>query len=371
MSLIINDTIFTAEFFYDLFKYILIPFLVGIVFSFIVLLLLDRYYSKKRESNEKDLDLKINSFLSEMFFSNLSSSELKQKISQFKTEIPFNTKWCKELVLYKIIELKQYVLSGDTNSILLLYKYFGFEKYSKFLLKSNKWYYKSLGIYHYQMLGYKIKKAHIRPLLKNKNAKLKSNALVALIILSDEKFDYLKDYKEPISTADELKILDIINKNESKPPVNVNNWLHNDNPSIVILGIKLIVLFKGDISEIQLKELLNSKNEKVRKATILAVKELKLARANQLIIEQYQNETLKENKLLSLKTLKFLGEDSSKNFVGPLLYSEIDLDIKFEIANCLNTLDSNYFEPLMVEPVTEENQILKNIVLHIKDPHLN
>jgi hypothetical protein len=70
-----------------------------------------------------------------------------------------------------------------------------------------------LGIYHYQILEYKIKTGYIRPYVNNhKNKYLNSNALIAMIILSDEKFSLIANYKRKISKVDELKILDIIYK---------------------------------------------------------------------------------------------------------------------------------------------------------------
>jgi hypothetical protein len=94
--------------------------------------------------------------------------------------------------------------------MLLIYKYFGFHKYSDRLIRSSSWEKKLLGIYHYQILEYKIKTGHIRPNIYVKNKFLKSNALIAVISLSDEKFEFLNKYEKKISTADELKILDII-----------------------------------------------------------------------------------------------------------------------------------------------------------------
>jgi hypothetical protein len=73
-----------------------------------------------------------------------------------------------------------------TNLLLQIYKSFGFDEYSKKLILSRN---RLLGIYHYQILEYKIKTGYIRPYVNNhKNKYLNSNALIAMIILSDEIF---------------------------------------------------------------------------------------------------------------------------------------------------------------------------------------
>jgi hypothetical protein len=51
--------------------------------------------------------------------------------------------------------------------LLQIYKSFGFDEYSKKLILSRKWEDKLLGIYHYQILEYKIKTGYIRPYVNN------------------------------------------------------------------------------------------------------------------------------------------------------------------------------------------------------------
>jgi hypothetical protein len=52
--------------------------------------------------------------------------------------------------------------------MLLIYKYFGFHRYSNKLIKSSSWENKLLAIYH-QILEYKIKTGYIRPYVYVKN----------------------------------------------------------------------------------------------------------------------------------------------------------------------------------------------------------
>lgn len=357
-------------FLYNSLYYCFIPLLLITILVLIFSLLIKRYLFDKLVIKKKDLDNQLNAFFTELFFSNYSAKEIKDQTIAFKQRIPFDKKWCKYLILKKLINIKQNINGVKPNQILLIYKYFGLESYSKKLIKSKKWYNKSLGIYHYQTLDYKIKKGRIKTYLKHKNSFLKSNTLIALISLSDEKFNFLDDYQEQISRAEELKILDIIYQNKSSLPKDISSWLYNKNYSIVILSIKLMIRYREPLSIAQIQYLLSSTNAMVRRETLLAIRELIIVEANELLINHYETEPIKRNKISALKTLGVLSNHQNIAFASDLLFKENDLEIKFEIIHCINKIDRSFFQNFKtVDPI--ENDIIKRIVLHVNNPHLN
>jgi hypothetical protein len=365
----INESTFTADFFYDFFKYFAIPFLLLIILTLILLLIINRYNFEKFLIPKNEIEIKIDGFLTEIIFSNYDAKHIKEKINLFKEEIPFKRKWCRDLIINKIITIKQNIYNINPNQLLLIYKYFGFQDYSKKLIRNRKWHRKTLGIYHYQMLDYKIKKGYIKPYINSKNKFLKSNALIALISLSDEKFEFLKNYQEKISRADELKILDIIYQNKSHLPKKINRWLHNENSSIVILAIKLMVQYRKTLKTSQISFLLSCADAMIRKETLLAIRELIITDSNDILINHYANETDKRNKISTLKTLGIIGNDKTKDYVSTLLLEEKDLEIKFEIINCINKIDYAFFKNYKIEDEIE-NDIINRIVLHVNNPYL-
>jgi hypothetical protein len=365
-----NYSFFKAEFSHDLFKYIIIPFLLIVIISLVLLLIINRYGFEKKIIIKNEVDIKINDFLTEIIFSDYDSKYIKEQIKIFKEEVPFKKKWCKGIILNKIITIKRNINGVNPHQMLLIYKYFGFHDYSDKLIKSRSWENKLLGIYHYQILEYKIKTGYIRPNIYVKNKFLKSNALIAVISLSDQKFDFLSNYEKQISYADELKILDIIHQKKSALPKKINEWLYNKNSSVVILAIKLMIRYRETLTIDQISHLLNNTNSKVRRETFLVIRNLYIIEANELLINHYPKERDKRNKISVLKTMGAIGDNDTKDFALSILLAEADLEIKFEIVNCINKIDATFFNTYKTEDASE-NEIIKRIVLHVNNPYLN
>jgi hypothetical protein len=365
-----NYSFLNVDFSFDLLKYFIIPFLVIVIISLVLLLIVNRYGFEKKIIIKNEVDIKINDFLTEIIFSNYDSNYVKEQIKLFKQEVPFKKKWCKGVILNKIITIKRNINGVNPHQMLLIYKYFGFHDYSDKLIKSRSWENKLLGIYHYQVLEYKIKTGHIRPNIYVKNKFLKSNALIAVISLSDQKFDFLSNYEKQISYADELKILDVIHQKKSALPLKINEWLYNKNSSIVVLAIKLMIRYRESLTIDQISHLLGSSNRKVRRETLLFIRNLYLIEANELLILHYPKETDKRNKISALKTMAVIGDNETKDFAISILLQEVDLEVKFEIVNCINKIDATFFTTYEIKD-TSENEIIKRIILHVNNPYLN
>ncbi|MFV8361194.1 hypothetical protein [Flavobacterium sp. LS1P3] len=374
---IIENELFTfnysslkAEFSFDLFKYIIIPFLLILIITLVIILIVNRYDFEKKIIIKNEVDTKINDFLTEIIFSNYDSTYIQEHIKLFKQEVPFKKKWCKSIILNKIITIKRNINGVNPHQMLLIYKYFGFHDYSKKLIRSRSWENKLLGIYHYQILEYKIKTGYIRPNIYVKNKFLKSNALIAVISLSDQKFDFLSNYEKQISHADELKILDIIHQKKSALPTKINEWLYNKNSSVVILAIKLMIRYRETLTIDQISHLLSNTNTKVRRETFLVIQNLYIIEANVLLINHYPKEIDTQNKISALKTMGAIGDNETKDFALSILTAETDLEIKFEIVNCINKIDATFFNTYKTADASE-NEIIKRIVLHVNNPYLN
>ncbi len=364
------DQQFTAHNFYTFLKYYAIPLLIIVLLALVISLLVSRYYFDKIGDQKREVEDKINDFLTELIFSDLSTEQIKVQINGFKKESIFKNKWCKYLILDKLILIKENIKHINPNIILIIYKQFDLHLYSQKLISKRKWYFKSLGFYHYRALDYKIKKGSIKPFLNSKNKYLKSNALISVISLSDEKFDILNNYQDKISKADEMKILDLIYEKKSTIPDTIFDWLTNKNNSIVILAIKLIVRYRETFNIDQIKSLLNNEDIMVRKAIILAVRELYIIEANDVLIEKYSTETNIQNKISILKTLGVIGDKETIGFVSKLIHDEKQMPIKFEIISCINKIDLDFFKNYKVIDPIEKN-IINQIILHVNNPHLN
>lgn len=362
-----------AENIYYFLLYFFIPliglFLVLIVFT----LLYSRYTIDKNEGFREDIENDANTFLTELIFSDYTASEMKTKINEFQSKHKL-TKNLRKFILNKIIHIKENLNQTNEHTMLSIYKYFGFDEISNKLIRNRKWYSKSEALHHYQNIGYKIKTGHVKKLLNSKNTALRSNAIIALISLSDEKFDVLDNYKYNISKSDEVKILDIIYRKKSNIPKNINNWLNSKNDSIVIIAIKLIVRFrhKQDISLEQISHLLKSENNLVRKEVILAIRELVMFEANEILMEHFKVETNLRNKISVIKTLNTIGTTENITFLSELLkkHENLELDLKLEIVNFINKTDTTFFNNFKFNN-KEKHTELQKMIAHSNCPYLN
>ncbi len=335
-------------------------------------LLYSRYAEDKNDDFQENIENETNTFLTELIFSNHTAPEIKSKITEFKLKHNLNSN-SKKYILNKIIHIKENLNETNEHTMLLIYKYFGFDKISNKLIRNRHWYSKSEAFHHYQNIGYKIKKGHVKQFLDNKNKALRSNAIIALISLSDEKFDVLDNYKYTISKSDEVKILDIIYRKKSNIPKNINNWLKSKNDSIVIIAIKLIVRFrhKQDLSLEQISFLLSSENQAVRKEVILAIRELVLFEANEILIHHFKSETNIRNKISIIKTLNVIGTTENICFMSSLLNEDenLELDLKLEIVNFINKMDATFFNNFKFKK-EEKNIELQKMIAHSNCPYL-
>ena len=362
-----------AENIYYFLLYFFIP-LIGIFLVLIVFTLLySRYTIDKNEGFREDKENDANTFLTELIFSDYTASEMKTKINEFQSKHKL-TKNLRKFILNKIIHIKENLNQTNEHTMLSIYKYFGFDEISNKLIRNRKWYSKSEALHHYQNIGYKIKTGHVKKLLNSKNTALRSNAIIALISLSDEKFDVLDNYKYNISKSDEVKILDIIYRKKSNIPKNINNWLNSKNDSIVIIAIKLIVRFrhKQDISLEQISHLLKSENNLVRKEVILAIRELVMFEANEILMEHFKVETNLRNKISVIKTLNTIGTTENITFLSELLkkHENLELDLKLEIVNFINKTDTTFFNNFKFNN-KEKHTELQKMIAHSNCPYLN
>jgi hypothetical protein len=361
-----------SESIYYFLLYFFIPLIVLFVVLIISSLLYTRYLGDKNDDSQESIENETNTFLTELIFSDFSAKEMKSKIKEFKLKHKLNNN-LRKYILNKIIHIKENLNETNEHTILLIYKYFGFDEISNKLIRNRNWFSKSKAIYQYQNIGYKIKKGHVKKSLNSKNKALRSNAIIALISLSDEKFNVLDNYKYNISKSDEVKILDIIYRKKSNIPKNIHKWLNSKNDSIVIIAIKLLVRFrhKHDFSLEQISLLLKSENNLVRKEVILAIRELVIFEANDILMDYFKTETNIRNKISIIKTLNIIGTTENITFLSGLLNEQenLELDLKFEIVNFINKTEATFFNTFKFNN-NEKNIELQKMIAHSNCPYL-
>jgi hypothetical protein len=339
-------------------------FLILLFLILIILLITNRLRYESYKSRIKSTKTKIDIFLTSLLFSFSDEEGIKSEIEQFKKEIPFEKKWCKKIILNEIIYLNQNLKGEITNNIHLIYEQFDLFNYTLKFLSNKKWYVKSLGIYQLQTLEYTKGQSYVRPYLNHKNKILVSNAYFGLISLASDNLEFLGDYPNSISLKSEIKIMDILHSKKPPMPTNLKEWINSENPSVVKLGVKFMVFYNYLKETQHILNLLKSEDKTIRHEVIVAVNDLLIIGAEQVLIDQFDKEE-KANKIEILKSLSAIGTKETEKFISDLLINSIDKDVKLEAVYTLNKINANYFENAF-----EGNSEITKMVKHVKDPYI-
>lgn len=351
--------------YYSYFLYAIIVFL-GTTLSLIVTLITHRNNVKTADAKKKIVQRKINGFLSDLILDDDQSEELiDQKLKEFRTKIPYKQDWCKELLIKNIIDLKKNFKGEMSSMFISIYLKLDLLSYSENLIKNKIWYEKTKGIFHFEELDYATGLPLITPFIKHKNKALKSVALIAHISLKEENpLDIFNDYQGHIDQVDELKILDTIKKKKIKVPDNIQDWLKSDNPSLVLLTIKMISYFNHLASGDALLDLLQSPNEEIRRNIIIGSRQLYLVQAEGRLINSFYTESI-NNQTEIIKTLAAIGSTATEEFLGELVELTENREIKIETMKALKEMNSVIFHSTF-----NHNLDLQLVKLHVEDPYI-
>jgi hypothetical protein len=351
-------------------KFFFLPVIVLFTSTLITVIVYRRFSLDRIDRKKGELEDAIDTFLTTMVFSDFSEAEMRIEIDQFRQNVVKGNDSILQFVLKKLVHIKQNIQYLDTDKIIFMFKTFRFDVYTDQLINSSNPENKSEGFSFYQILEYKEKSYLIRPYLHSPNPKLRANALLAMISLSDENFDMLDEYCYSISRADELKILDIIYQKGYSLPTNIHRWLRSSNDSIVMIAIKMLVRYNTRPTYSEMEHLFTHRNPTVQKEIINAVRKLKIVEANDLLMECYKNETRIRIKIAIVKALQNTANTTNLNYALKILQLETDTDLKFEWVNCLCKMDRNFMNYIRVED-DQEKRLLQQMILHHTNPYIN
>lgn len=307
---------------------------------------------------------KIDVFLTSLIFCPFDEEDFAFEIEGFKKRIPFHKNWCKEIILNEIINLKQNLKGETSNNLHFIYEQFDLFNYSISFVKNKQWYIKSIGLFHFQALGYIKAEEYVIPYLNDKNKTLSTNAYIALIALTSDKLDFLSDYPDSISLTSEIKIMDILHSRKPPMPTNLAEWIYSPNPSIVKLGVKFMAYYNFTITKKEMLNLFETGSKDIRKEVILATRNLYVEDAENILIQQFEKEQ-KNNRIEILTTLGEIGSEVSLNFLSKLIMETIDADVKLAAVYSINAIDGTFFD----HSFTNNEEIMK-MKRHVKDPYI-
>lgn len=341
----------------------IIPALALLFFVLISILIINRLLTNLRTPKINLVKAKIDDFLTTLVFSSYDEEEFASKIQDFKKEIPFKKKWCKKIVLNKIIFLKRNLKGDIIKTSHLIYEQFGLFDYTISLLKSKKKYLIAIGMYHLKALEYNKGKNYVTPFLNHQNRILNSSAYLTLISLEPQNLGLFYNYQKPVFLAGEINIMNIIHQKKPPIPGNLKDWIHSENPSIVRLGIKLMAFYNYTNENDSIVAHLKSNDEKIRFAAIVAIRQLFIFDTEKNLIELFATES-QNNQIEILKTLTVVGGEVAEEFICSLLKEPIDSDIKLKAVQSLSKMHSRYIENFI------GNHEISKMIQHVKIPSI-
>lgn len=343
---------------------------VGILVFSVVFVIFQLFYLRSRKKylaeNKKMVQYKVNGFLSDLLFGdNLSEDYYDSQINAFKSKIPLQKSWCKDLLIQNIIELGKNIKGESKSGLLSVYFKLGLQGYTERLLRSSQWYLKSKAVYYWRELNYSKAADKIYPLISHSNHELRSSALLAYISLAElDPLHVLEEYTDNISHVEGLNILDVIQRKKIKKPENLGKWLEFEEYSHLIFALKLVAYYNDLDSGPKVVKLLTSLNPKVRLEAIKTIGKLFYFDAEQTLIDSFENEE-EENQIEIIHTLKGIGGDQSSEFVHQLLESPRSAELQIAALYTLKTLDQE-FSTLDFG----SNLNLLKAIKHVEDPYL-
>lgn len=341
-----------------------------VLFFSVLYLLLQLYFIRSRkflsQSRRKIVQYKINTFLSELIFSDRQTEkDYDHQISEFKSRVPIHKNWCKDLLIQNIIDLDRN-FKGESNSKLLsIYFKLGLQDYTFSLMKSPWWFYKTKGLYYWRELRYGGKLDMVKELIHSPNPKLRSAALITYISLAeDDPLSVLEAYSDSISLVEGLNIMEIIQRKKIKKPKNLGSWLNFEEPSQVVFALKLMVYYNDLSSSEAVVRLLDADNPKVRLEAIKACGKLFFLDAEPKLRAIFIHD-VEENQVQIVKTLAEIGGEETIGFLRSLLDSPRSSEVVLGIMYALSVLD-----PAFEEFSFGKDEHLIAAKKHVLDPHL-
>lgn len=223
--------------------YLLIAIVLFLIISFVllILLLISRLKQIKNTKIVTGYIPVIEEILFPMLFNNKHVDEV---IASTLYQSYYKYKNFKPTLLENIINL-HVSYSGDYNLILeKFYRESGLVNISFKKLKSTSWSVQCQGIRELSQMNVKEAFLPIQKCLNHNHPSLKLEVIVALIKLKGvEGLDILNAYKTPINDWIQLNILYEIDNANLTNVTSFRSFLTSNNPSVVILGLRLIAKF--------------------------------------------------------------------------------------------------------------------------------
>ena len=203
--------------------------------------------------------------------------------------------------------------------------------------------------------------------INSSNDMLSFEAQMALVQLNpDSPFSFLDKLKKHFPLWNQLNIHMLINTDILKVP-DFNRWLKSENYYVTVFALRMIGIFRQHKAFSEVVLLLNSPNQYIRQNAIIALGRLGLNEASIYLRNIYHEES-DENKVLIIKALQNLPDESNIQFLGDILMLENNV-MKIEAAKGLAYIGESGRSKLQVLKMTAdvESADTVSVIDHVLD----
>lgn len=342
-------------------KFFVIPILLQLIIAIILVLLLKRIRFEYVHPIREAVSSKIDIFLINMVLTSPDREELREQLSQFKTEIPLHKSWCKEMIIDEMIGFTSNVQGDTSKQITVLYKALQLDKYSRKLFRRQRACYKCTGFYHFQALNYKKGIPSVKKFLNHSETVTRSNAAITYISLSENYMESFKKFKSNISNLDIIKLMDIIHYKNISIPKNIDRWLDTEYASMTILGLRIMVYYNYIKKSEKIISLIRHKDEKIQLEAVISIRSLFIHEAQLALIDYFDN-AKRMVQIEILITLAIIGDYSCITFLKNTIHEQKDKDVKIAAVRCLNTI--NYE---ILDSIAANDNDVQQMTRHVRE----
>lgn len=221
----------------------------------------------------------------------------------------------REVLVTDIISARKNLTGSAFVQLKELYEQLHLEKYALRKLNSPRWHLKAQAIQELAALQLQQYVPKLLKLINHPNELVRMETQTALLQLQGfEGLEFLYHVTYPISDWQQIKLLHKLQTLLPAADTEIANWLRSDNDTVCILAIRIIKQFHLFQLHDALISCLDHVSPKVRKETIITLKDIYTAGTSNKVKKRYLLET-PDNQLAIIQALQFMGADDDIEFL--------------------------------------------------------
>ncbi len=276
----------------------------------------------------------------------------------------------RETLMDEIIHLHENFTGETAERLEEIYMRLNFHFDSIQKLNNRKWYVIAKGMREVALMNIRQALPDVQKFLNNKNEILRMESRIAIMKLSEQDpLSFLAKETAPLSGWDTANIYAMLSKMPEKMIPDFSTWLNSPNKDVVLFCVQMIGTFRQQESVNILLNLLKSEDERIRSASIKALRSLNAAAAEKPIIDMYPKENLSMRTEI-LRTLEVVGSQHSIPFLEKILRQPLeDFALMIQAVRALLALGANG-NNIVENILRQAGPELQLVINHAKDKRL-